>query len=459
MAQAQRLNLDRYWPLPNWADKRAEGMSLEHALAIYNARRLMPAVTYEPSDHQALRCLYEALSLRVYPAGDFEDFQARLQEVHTALQGGEARTEELARVRSQAAAIKRALRSQRFTVEGRTRTYRGAHLALLVQEPAAFLSSVQALTAQEDADPMWRSLIAEQAKRRGVAKRATEQRRGPRWRNDTPVSDVQLRDVFGLRAVRYGASIPERERVLLRRACYDALADLAHLMGTERRALGEHGGLSLGFGLRTNRTHAQAHYYPDVRTINLTRLGGLGSLAHEFGHALDHQLSERFDRAGAYLSTCKHPGARDPGARQIRQTMVALMDELCFAGRERAAANATAFLKNAALYDQRRGRRQYASTAPELFARAFELWISERLAQADMTSPLLVDQPTLDESPLAYPQGRERARIADAMNHHLPSLLEAVGLHCAVGPQVVRAVATNSSPQGHEPRQQLGLGF
>lgn len=51
------------------------------------------------------------------------------------------------------------------------------------------------------------------------------------------------------------------------------------------------GRLALAFGARGGGK-AIAHYEPVRKVINITKLRGAGSLAHEFGHALDHWLGD-----------------------------------------------------------------------------------------------------------------------------------------------------------------------
>lgn len=50
--------------------------------------------------------------------------------------------------------------------------------------------------------------------------------------------------------------------------------------------------LAIAFGSR-GKGNALAHYEPSRAVINLTKMKGAGSLAHEFGHALDDMLGQR----------------------------------------------------------------------------------------------------------------------------------------------------------------------
>ena len=84
-----------------------------------------------------------------------------------------------------------------------------------------------------------------------------------------------------------------------------AFADLADLIGAKDQQIAMNGRLALAFGARGHGNTgfggaARAHYEPVERIINLTKMGGGGSLAHEWFHALDNLLSEAMGgKAGA----------------------------------------------------------------------------------------------------------------------------------------------------------------
>lgn len=92
---------------------------------------------------------------------------------------------------------------------------------------------------------------------------------------------------YGLRGVEYGNWMDlESSRTHTQRAG-EALADLSHILGIDRKMVSLNGRLSLAFGAR-GKGKAKAHYEPGRKVINLTKAAGGGSLAHEWGHALDN---------------------------------------------------------------------------------------------------------------------------------------------------------------------------
>ena len=102
-------------------------------------------------------------------------------------------------------------------------------------------------------------------------------------------------EAFGFRGVEFGLWLPDSERGRVLNMAYDALHDLADAMGVEPNAISMGGRLAIAFGARGSG-RAAAHYEPGRKVLNVTRLSGAGSLAHEYGHALDH-LAGDVDRA------------------------------------------------------------------------------------------------------------------------------------------------------------------
>jgi len=88
---------------------------------------------------------------------------------------------------------------------------------------------------------------------------------------------------------------------------YDALKDLAAALKISDRDISYQGALSIAFGARGSGG-AVAHYEPLRQVINLTKMNGAGSLAHEWWHGLDDYLGTKMD-AGGMLSENpqKHP--------------------------------------------------------------------------------------------------------------------------------------------------------
>lgn len=130
-----------------------------------------------------------------------------------------------------------------------------------------------------------RGVSVEQAERVGVARRP----------EDRPVSSQDLIDTFGFRGVNFGnwmkGDANAAERQLHLNHAYDSFMDLAEVLGVEQRAMSLGGTLGLAIGAQGNGGTYAAHFMPGVNEINITRTSGAGSLAHEWGHALDHHYA------------------------------------------------------------------------------------------------------------------------------------------------------------------------
>lgn len=108
-------------------------------------------------------------------------------------------------------------------------------------------------------------------------------------REGRDISPEDFIEAFGFRGVQFGNWLPNGERQQVLNLGYEALMDLSEILGWEPKSLSLDGTLGIAFGARGNG-RAAAHYEPGQRVINMTKLSGAGSLAHEFAHAIDHWL-------------------------------------------------------------------------------------------------------------------------------------------------------------------------
>ena len=106
-----------------------------------------------------------------------------------------------------------------------------------------------------------------------------------------------------MKGLQWGNSVTDDEREHHLQKSAEAFADLADVVGLPDSAMSLDGVLGLAIGAR-GKGNASAHYEPDTKVINLTRKNGVGTIAHEWGHALDHYLTggQIKDNAGDYMS-------------------------------------------------------------------------------------------------------------------------------------------------------------
>lgn len=121
---------------------------------------------------------------------------------------------------------------------------------------------------------------------------ANIERVGPGFR-EQDVTAEELMNHFGARAIEFGNWLPQDERQTVVNHAFDAISDLAEVLALSPAEIGL-GGVGLAFGARGRggKRAAMAHYEPGRTVVNLTRIAGAGSLAHEFAHAIDHYLGK-----------------------------------------------------------------------------------------------------------------------------------------------------------------------
>lgn len=97
---------------------------------------------------------------------------------------------------------------------------------------------------------------------------------------------------FGIKGGEFGNWLSESDRTESLNYAYDAFCDLADAVGIKMTDISLNGTLSIGFGSRgQGLSGAVAHYEPDRKVINLTKMKGAGSLAHEWWHAFEDYIS------------------------------------------------------------------------------------------------------------------------------------------------------------------------
>ncbi len=130
-------------------------------------------------------------------------------------------------------------------------------------------------------------------------------RRGPAVRK-ADVKGGEFIKTFGFRGVEFGNWQNQLERQRVMNHAYDALSDMAEMTGLDPKAMSLDGKLGLAFGARGHGlSGARAHYERNYGTINLTKMQGAGSLAHEWLHALDHFLARKDDPSLDVMTTNK----------------------------------------------------------------------------------------------------------------------------------------------------------
>ncbi len=102
---------------------------------------------------------------------------------------------------------------------------------------------------------------------------------------------------FEFKGGEFGNWMSEKDRQASLNLGYEALYDLAKALQIGFKDVSLRHSLSIAFGARGSGS-AMAHYEPLREVINLTKMKGAGSLAHEWAHALDDIIGKRLGLGG-----------------------------------------------------------------------------------------------------------------------------------------------------------------
>lgn len=211
-----------------------------------------------------------------------------------------------------------------------------------------------------------------QLKRMGYAQKKTRQ--GPDYRDGEQVTFLDVKQFFGLGHVRVGSWVSSEESLIAANMVFDALADLAQVLGLPPAAMGLRERLNLAFG-HGGQQGVMAHYSPSERTLALAKHAGAGAVAHEFWHAFDHHLSDTAMDVG-----------RNQKARFASELWLKDVPLLCHPLNDRLGTlfqcvllsgdgeRPSDYVRQAIQLDKNYGRLYFAHPS-ELMARAFEATI------------------------------------------------------------------------------------
>lgn len=106
----------------------------------------------------------------------------------------------------------------------------------------------------------------------------------------------RTRSMFGLKEIDFGQKgwMSQADREYHIKALEGALHDFAETLKLDPHTLSLGGRIGIAMGAR-GRGKASAHFESSTKAINITRFRGNGTLAHEWGHALDNIMAEHFN--------------------------------------------------------------------------------------------------------------------------------------------------------------------
>lgn len=113
---------------------------------------------------------------------------------------------------------------------------------------------------------------------------------------DRKIAGQDYLDDFKMRGGEFGNWLSDKERQESLNAGYVAFQNIAKALGIKPASVSLGGELAIAFGSRGRggKGGAAAHYESERNVINLTKIHGAGSLAHEYGHALDSFIGAKY---------------------------------------------------------------------------------------------------------------------------------------------------------------------
>lgn len=222
---------------------------------------------------------------------------------------------------------------------------------------------------------------------------SNEPRVGEDMRNGQDVTPEMFSKTFGFRGVEFGNYVEQSKRQADLNESFDALMDMAAVLGIPAKSLSLNGQLAMAFGARgkgaATSVIAAAHYEPDTVVINLTKKSGAGSLGHEWWHALDNYFSRMRGNNNDMMSDALDVSLSSRGSNYVKRGEV--RKEMIDAyGAVMKSIRQTALKARSDKLDSKR-TKGYWTLGHEMTARAFESYLISKLQDQNASNDYLAN--------------------------------------------------------------------
>lgn len=240
-------------------------------------------------------------------------------------------------------------------------------------------------------------------------------------------------NVFGFSGGEFGNWLTDTERQLSLNYGFTAFRNLARVLNVKDIDMSLNGNMSIAFGAR-GRSSAAAHFEPDRNVINLTKFNGAGSLAHEWGHALDYCIGVTYGYTSLlsdeYIYKTSNSPRKDTGVpAAINNAFVALYIQ---------HGKQTRYYNDSVEFDKLHSKEGgYWSSRCEMFARAFACYVEEKMKKFGMVDSYLSDhafcfhEKLEDKEIYAIPVGEEKDYLFRTFDKMVDELKDIGILHSA----------------------------
>jgi hypothetical protein len=230
-------------------------------------------------------------------------------------------------------------------------------------------------------------------------------RSGPEMPKTYDYGDIDyIKEYYNLKGIEFGNWLSQQDRNNYMSGLGISLYDLHRALAFNPKQISLRGKITVAFGAR-GRGNATGHFEPSTFAINLTRYkrpkkgstlekrfdrtklllqsGGVGTFAHEFGHALDFFGGTYLEKApsGALSggrSQKLNSNKQDLKANSLKGLMARLLDKIIWqVPNKKHSTYFERFLKAKKRYKL----TDYYTRRAEIFARAFESYVHYKLQQ------------------------------------------------------------------------------
>lgn len=246
-------------------------------------------------------------------------------------------------------------------------------------------------------------------------------RNGPSHRDGADVTFGDIIKIFGFKGANVGRWVNKDEQQISANLFFDALCDLMSILQVNEQVISLRGTLTIAFGVGGSK-HSSAHYDPSTRTLSLAKNAGAGSLAHEYFHAFDHFIAQRFFKSVSSRDFASALWVR--GCAVIEHPLNALL-ELCYQHMflQENSDNPSNVFRRSVEADKALGTYYYAMPE-EVCARSFEAFVQDSPIKNEF---LVKGTKQSTEAKLGiYPQGQERKLIGQYISTYFSTLGKAL---------------------------------
>jgi hypothetical protein len=246
-------------------------------------------------------------------------------------------------------------------------------------------------------------------------------RNGQDHRGGWIVTFADVKKRFGFKSLKIGKWVTAKEKEFAAAQFFDALCDLQSILQSPELLLSLRETLSLNYGTG-GQYGVMAHYEPSSQTFALAKNAGPGAIAHEWFHAFDHYIQDKFVHKSdqkIFASDSYWHGATIVD-HPLNEKLARCFDTIFYKNEQ---ADLTEYVLVSQKADQEQGQHYYCLPY-ELAARAFEAFVQD----AHIKNNFLASGTKKSKEALngLYPQGEHRLRINQAFSeyfHHLSFVL------------------------------------